>query len=450
MARSSSDGPQAAAEALRIVRENIYEIVQRTKDAQTPSYDTSSSPWNGRAVFIVGPPRSGTTWLHQLISTHPDVASSGEMHVMCEGVSALFQNFDNPDPYMGLSTWVTRPELLSLTRALIDGIFTAGANRSGKSAGFVLDKSPNHAMSASLLAEIYPDATFLNIIRDPRDSLSSANQLWSSWAESVRNWTTSASSWRDNVRDNRDSLGNLRYYEVRYEDLLAQTHQHLTAMFELIGLAHNESFVQEAIDFARAPINVSPSNQTIKANKWSDIDPLAERAIVAEASELMIELGYLTAAESAEILGRVSPRDRVAELSSAARTTARRAGGRMLRTARAGLRSGTSSTTPSRVRSIATELCTAVQSGNDTALRALLASDVGADLADGSRVTGADAVIRVLHDMLDGTAATPVMADHTAAAIEVTPASGARRSLSLFVRGESVTRVRVNDAGDPR
>src|SRR3954468_24306620 len=94
------------------------------RQAAQPVFDPSTSPWFGKAIFIVGVPRSGTTWLHQMLSVHPDVVTAGEAHVFCEGISTLLRNHDDPDPNMKLSTWVSRPELDTLVRQLIDGIFT--------------------------------------------------------------------------------------------------------------------------------------------------------------------------------------------------------------------------------------------------------------------------------------------------------------------------------------
>ncbi|HVT66052.1 MAG TPA: sulfotransferase [Mycobacteriales bacterium] len=431
---------------IAIARESIFDLAGHARISESGPFDPSNSPWYQRAIFIVGPPRSGTTWLHQMLSAHPDVATGGEMHAFCEGLDRLFENFDNPDPYMGLSTWVNRRQLIALMRDFVDGVFTAGAQHNRANARFVLDKSPNHVQSASRLAEVYPDGVFLNIIRDPRDAISSAHHLWSSWEESFRNWSTAAKTWRANVDNTREHLAGLRYYEVRYEDLLARPADHLAEMLDLIGVDYDLGFVREAVEFARAPINVSPSDQRVSARKWVDLDPMAERTIIAEAGLLAVELGYVSPEERAAILARRSLRDSVGRGRSALRSAPRRAyrlarRAVILRPRPTGQRRGDVITTSSR-------LAAAVIAGEDSIASGLLASDAYLELPNHARVAGRTEVLRLLHLLLDSTSASAVMADATAAALEIVPSQGSRRSLSCFVRGEVVSHIRVNDPGD--
>lgn len=431
---------------ITIARESIFELAGHARLSEAVPFDPSTSPWYRRAIFIVGPPRSGTTWLHQMLSTHPEVATGGEMHAFCEGMDRLFENFDNPDPYMGLSTWVTRTEMVTLAREFVDGAFTACARHHRSNATFVLDKSPNHVQSASLLSEVYPDAAFLNIIRDPRDSISSAHHLWSSWEESFRNWSTAARTWRANVEDTRGHLAGLRYYEVRYEDLLAQPVEHLAKMLHLIGLDYDAAFLGEAVSFARAPLNVSPSDQRVTARKWADLDPLAERTIIAETADLTVELGYVTTEQREAILARRTWRDPVMKGRSALHSFRGRVSARMRRTV---TRPDATARTqrPSEVISVSRRLAAAVLTGDEAEVAPLLAPDISGELPDGARVDGPVRVLALLHAMLDDSNTEAVMADGSAAALEIVPAAGPRRSLSCFVRDGKVTRVRVNDAG---
>ena len=63
-------------------RDSIYDaFVDPTTRAA--AFDPSASPLYGRVAFVVGAPRSGTTWLQQLLYVHPDVATGGESHLFC-------------------------------------------------------------------------------------------------------------------------------------------------------------------------------------------------------------------------------------------------------------------------------------------------------------------------------------------------------------------------------
>lgn len=299
------------ATSVSLVRETIHELHARAaaRHAAVAPFDPSSSPLHERAIFVVGAPRSGTTWLHQLLAVHPDVATGGEAHVFCEGVAALFENHDDPDAHMKLSTWVARPELQRLVRQLVDGIFTTLRDAVRPDARFVLDKTPNHVPYARTLAEVYPDAAFVHIVRDARDSVSSQHDLWGSWDAQSRAWGAAGRAWRASVEDAREHLSHLRYHEVRYEDLVASPEAGLARILDLIGLDHDDAYVAEAVAFGRAPINVRASDPRVGVRKWKDMDPLAEREVVRAAGDLLVELGYLTPAERSSILARRTWRD---------------------------------------------------------------------------------------------------------------------------------------------
>jgi hypothetical protein len=259
--------------ALEPVRTSLPELFDAARERPDPGFDPARSPWHGRAVFVVGAPRSGTTWLHQLLAVHPDIATGGEAHVVCEGVATLFRNHEDPDPYMYLSTWVRRGELLQLARQLIDGIFTTARDAQRPGATHVLDKTPDHEPHAALLAELFPDATFVHIIRDGRDVAASAHDLWAGFGSAYASVEAAAGVWRDAVTDVRAHLSGLRYHEVRYEDLLARPEEGLTAILEVAGLRHDPAFVAAAVEFGRPPINVRPSKADVGVRQWADAGP---------------------------------------------------------------------------------------------------------------------------------------------------------------------------------
>jgi hypothetical protein len=402
---------------MKPVRETLQEIITRGSARQTASYDPADSRLHGRSIFLVGAPRSGTTWVHQLLATHPDVATSGELHVFCEGLTGLFANFENPDPWMYLHTWVTRDELLRLSREFVDGVMqSALARRPG--ATRVLDKTPTHDDPfAALLAEVFPDAAFVHLIRNARDSVSSQRDLWGSWSPTARSWSASAARWQRLVRDLRAQLSHRRYLEVRYEDLVAAPEAGLTGILEFLGLDHDDEFVRDAVAFGRAPINVRPSDPRVGVDKWAGIDPLAERDIVRAAGDLMVELGYLTPTQRAEIAGRRSWRD----LPRGAATGAARVRRRVARERQALTHRGPGR--PAELRGLADELLRAGAAGAE-ALRPLLAPDV-AHLGGDER--GPDAVARLLTSLLAGARPVSVHTDQHSAAVQLLLADGRRQ-----------------------
>jgi hypothetical protein len=422
-----------------LIRTTVAQIAEQAHSRVDQAFDPSGSPWHQRAIFVTGAPRSGTSWLHQMLLTHPSVVTGGELHVFCEGLAAVYDNFENPDPYMHLSTWVTRSELTALCRNFIDGVFSAASHASPRKTEWVLDKTPNHAACARLLAEVYPDATYVQIIRNPRDAISSARDLWSDFNPRLRNWQRAATDWKTTVEDCRLHLSGLRYHEVRYEDLLAETETEFAAILDAAGLPHDPSYVEQAVEFGRAPVNVRPSDQRISDAKWADIERAAERDIVEVAGDLMVELGYLAQGDRERIVGRPDPRRALsaarAQSAIVARTLVPRTARRLTRRLRPN---------PANVMQLVRKLIDTAVAGDVAGSIDLLSPQVTLDVAGTREATGRQHVAPRLCELLRGTQAIPTAADREAAAVEVIASSGPRQQHRYYVERGHVARIVID------
>ena len=407
----------------------LHELIDRVRDRPGAPFRPEDSPLHGRCIFVVGAPRSGTTWLHQLLAQHPDVVTAGESHVFADGVSHLLENHRDPDPWMHLSTWLPASELETLVRRLCDGVFESLRQAQDPGASRVLDKSPNARPYAADLARIYPDATFLHIIRDARDMAGSARDLWG-WSERFAAWEQAATTWVDAVRDNREHLGHLRYLEVRYEDLLADTVPGLTTILDFAGLDHDPDFVEAVVAFGRAPVNVRPSDTRIGAGKWQGTDRDAERRVVRVAGDLLVELGYLTRYERDERLSGIT----VKEAGTTAVALGRRAAHQVVSEARR-WRADRSARQRAQVREAGSAIIDAVTGSDPAVLRHVL---VGASVED----AGEPGAAGDLH-LGPGTTVATSSADEHALLVQYRTASGERVLHRYFVDGERVTRVVV-------
>lgn len=177
-------------------------------------------------IFIIGHWRTGTTFLHDLLSTDPrflaptthqcfcpehflvsrplvrlfgfmlpdkrptddvmigpDSTQEDEFALLASGVDSPYEAFGFPQgqsiargffkvPAAGEDAW-----LAALTRFFKACIFHR--KRSGKtSPQFLLLKSPTHTARLELLARRFPEARFIHLVRDPRDVFSSSKRLW--------------------------------------------------------------------------------------------------------------------------------------------------------------------------------------------------------------------------------------------------------------------------------
>jgi hypothetical protein len=80
------------------------------------------------------------------------------------------------------------------------------------------DKSPPYDMHIRLIASILPEARFIHIIRDGRDSALSSRGLWFAPPDGIAGH---AREWLQRITRTREQAAHVPHYrEVRYEDLL--------------------------------------------------------------------------------------------------------------------------------------------------------------------------------------------------------------------------------------
>ncbi|MBV9291700.1 MAG: sulfotransferase [Frankiales bacterium] len=419
------------------VLQSAYEVYIRAKargndPTAGPAFNPTASPLHGRVVFVLGAPRSGTTWLHQLLMLHPQVATAGESHIFCEGIGPLLDNHASEDPYFNLSGWLTRPELVTLMRELVDGVFGRLRETIRPEATHVLDKTPNHIPYAAQAAEVYPDATYIQIIRDGRDSAASAHNLWS-WSSTYRDHLANAARWREAVLDCREHLSGLNYVELRYEDLLADTPRELARALDAIGLPYDDNYLTSVADFGKTPVNLRPSMPDVRARKWERISGDIERDILVAAGDLLVDLGYVTAEHRDRVLAQRSVRRTAVE----GRDLARKAVGRARRNARRVTRRPTDVQRRGVIRRRARGLAEAISAGNT----ADAAQNLGAKVAllDGDdRVEGRDTVADHLVTQLTGCRLLVLEADEVAATMRWSD-GGARQFLhQVFLDSEGL------------
>jgi hypothetical protein len=135
-----------------------------------------------RPVFIVCPPRSGSTLLFETLAQAPDVFTIGdESHLLIEGVPTLApaaRGFESNR----LEASDATP---AVTAQLREGFHAALRDRAGNlpAPGMqlrMLEKTPKNALRIPFLARVFPEARFIYLHRDPRPVLASMIEAWQS------------------------------------------------------------------------------------------------------------------------------------------------------------------------------------------------------------------------------------------------------------------------------
>jgi Sulfotransferase family len=208
--------------------------------------------------FIVGCPRSGTTLLRWMLEEHPRLAIPPESHWVVDLVSwdapwtparqegALREILS----HRKYRHWWLTDERVKCTVArrrpssyaeLVTSIYTAFAEREGKLRWG--DKTPENVRQMDLLAGLFPDATFIHIIRDGREVAASlAEQAWSRGGV-----VNGARWWCECVSAGRAAGARLdpeRYFELRLENLAHEPEENLRQVCSVLGETYDAKLLQ--------------------------------------------------------------------------------------------------------------------------------------------------------------------------------------------------------------
>ncbi|HEY5971482.1 MAG TPA: sulfotransferase [Pseudoxanthomonas sp.] len=142
-------------------------------DGRDPVFD--------RPVFILSPPRSGSTLLFELLTQAPAVYTiGGESHQMIEQVRGLSPRDRDFDSNV-LDASDANPERVRELRGHFHGALRDRAGRRPP-AGRVrmLEKTPKNALRVMFLNEVFPEGRFVFLYRDARETIGSMIDAWQS------------------------------------------------------------------------------------------------------------------------------------------------------------------------------------------------------------------------------------------------------------------------------
>lgn len=114
-------------------------------------------------IFIVGMPRSGTTLLEQIISSHSKVFSGGELYFFQKQIKQFFPDSDNK-----LFKKSVLNDLNNFVEKIGEGYIKDLSHLTDKN--IITDKLPFNFLFIGFIKLALPDAKILHIFRDPRDN----------------------------------------------------------------------------------------------------------------------------------------------------------------------------------------------------------------------------------------------------------------------------------------
>lgn len=281
-------------------------------------------------AFVVGCPRSGTTLLQRMVGAHHGLAVLPEVPWLATAPG---------DPARVDTTGMVRPGFLRELAAkgafgryahlpvsaaelleLADAVDGGEPVRFREFAGWLLDrhavangaelvvnKTVGAVLHVDALAETFPTARVVHLVRDGRDVAASAM----GWrraprlAERFASWSavplgTAALWWEWHVRLGREAgraLGPERYREVRYEELVRWPAATLGAICAFLGVDYDDGMLHYADGRRRNDADLDAKHGwrpvTVGLRDWRTQLSAEDLGLFeAVAGDLLAELGY--------------------------------------------------------------------------------------------------------------------------------------------------------------
>jgi len=249
-----------------------------------------------RPIFVVGCARSGTTLLRLMLDSHPQLSSGPETKFLPD-LDRIIARWKLPAKF-GLP----REYWLAKMRQFYGSLHEDYMRTRGKTRW--AEKSPLYTLHLDLIEELYPEAQYVHLIRDPRDVVASTKERWGYRA----GLGTALRKWRRYVETAQAfgaRVGPTRYHELRYEDLVAEPERQMAGLLEFLGepwdpavLAYDgveHNFHESHLTHQAARRQESGDSRLIygsRVRRGRGLDPVLRLATWLGSRGLMSELGY--------------------------------------------------------------------------------------------------------------------------------------------------------------
>lgn len=192
-------------------------------------------------VFVVGMPRSGTTLLEQIISSHPTAYGAGELPDVYNFVNSFDENFGNikdTELSTGLES-ITQESIDDFSKRYVDKISSISNNKKR-----VVDKLPGNFLYLGIISMAFPDAYIIHCQRNPIDTCLSIYfqdfTLSQTYATDLRSIGLYYNQYL-RLMDHWQNVLKNKIIQVKYENLVNDLETESRRIVNFINLEWNDS-----------------------------------------------------------------------------------------------------------------------------------------------------------------------------------------------------------------
>jgi len=240
-----------------------------------------------RLLFVIGPPRSGTTLLMRMLSSHSAIYSRPEPHLLTPLAHLGYYDtvdsapFDHLQAAQAVREFVAdlprgEQDYLDACRAYTDVLYGRVLAARGKGKPLFLDKTPANALVLPFITKLYPKARYVVLTRHPAAVFSSyANSFFDGDYEAARRFNPILNRYVPAMaRLLRDRPVPL--IQVRYEELVQDPEGVMRRVFDFLELPFEPGTIEYGSHAHDAkglgdPITVDKHTRPVTASveKWA-------------------------------------------------------------------------------------------------------------------------------------------------------------------------------------
>ncbi|MEW5250188.1 tetratricopeptide repeat-containing sulfotransferase family protein [Microbulbifer sp. 2201CG32-9] len=186
---------------------------------------------NEGCIFITGLPRSGTSLVDQILSSHSEISSAGEL-----------QTIENCIQESRLTRQLSGRDIIEYSEESVSnlaGIYKDRTRYLRTDKRWMIDKLPHNYLYLGIIAKSFPEAKIVHVNREAKDScfamfkqLFASKYMFSYSQKSLARYYIAYSKLMDFWRQ---ELGN-RLIEVHYEKLVSEPEQEIKKLFKKLVL----------------------------------------------------------------------------------------------------------------------------------------------------------------------------------------------------------------------
>jgi len=267
-----SQGAKARRATIEFDEPAEVEMFEHLKENFTEEWLTRGESGNQSSapIFVLGQPRTGTTLIERIITSHSQVHSAGELQQFGLALRRL-SNYQNPKRFSA----ELFEAALQLDAKQVGNMYLQSSKRMQGNTPYFVDKLPQNYLMIPLILKALPNAKIIHLVRNPMDScFSSFKQLFADAYLHSYNQEEMArhhARYQDLMQIWRNRFGE-QFFEISYEETARNVEPNARSLLEFLELPWEDACLnfhkQDTAVSTASAVQVREPAHTRSIDRW--------------------------------------------------------------------------------------------------------------------------------------------------------------------------------------